>query len=171
MSKKVKQSPMAFMRPKKRRSVTLQDRVTPCACCGYRLSHRHHLFPIAEWGGNNQTIPLCANCHELYHIVFDVIRQYESGVKYLKGRSATFFRYLTQVRPSPDEQMERLISTVQYVLGEQKTAWQEEEQTSRELDKTMLDILPSLFGSVGDDFNDDDFPYSDGTYPRDYKND
>ena len=55
-----------------RRRTTLNERYTPCNCCNYPISHRHHLFEVAIYGESNFTRPLCPNCHELYHIVEDV---------------------------------------------------------------------------------------------------
>jgi hypothetical protein len=53
----------------KRRRTKLWERLTPCDCCGYPISQRHHLITVAEYyGENNYTRQLCANCHELYHI-------------------------------------------------------------------------------------------------------
>lgn len=55
--------------PRKRRRTKLQERLTPCECCGHAVSQRHHVLPVArfgEYGGD--TIHLCANCHEAYHI-------------------------------------------------------------------------------------------------------
>lgn len=54
---------------KQRRPSTVAERMTPCECCGYPVSERHHLVPIAAYGENPHTAQLCANCHELYHIL------------------------------------------------------------------------------------------------------
>ena len=64
---------------KKRRKTKLWERLTPCNCCGYPISQRHHLLTIAEYGReSNYTRLLCANCHELYHIcekaIADILR-------------------------------------------------------------------------------------------------
>lgn len=54
---------------KRRRRPTLQERLTPCACCRYPLSQRHHLLEVARHGENPATVQLCANCHEVYHLI------------------------------------------------------------------------------------------------------
>lgn len=53
-----------------RRPPRIQERLTPCECCGYKLSQRHHLLEVADWGENTATVQLCANCHELYHLLY-----------------------------------------------------------------------------------------------------
>lgn len=53
--------------PRKRRSTRLDERLTPCQACGYVLSQRHHLLPVARYKENEHTAYLCANCHEAYH--------------------------------------------------------------------------------------------------------
>lgn len=51
-----------------RPSVSVQDRMIPCACCDYPISERHHVVPFSEWG-DGIVLSLCANCHELWHII------------------------------------------------------------------------------------------------------
>lgn len=53
----------------KRKRVSLKERTTPCECCGFPLSQRHHLLAVAEFGDTDATAQLCANCHDLYHII------------------------------------------------------------------------------------------------------
>ena len=53
----------------RRRAPKLSERITPCAACEYPFSQRHHLDPVRYSGENNDTVQLCANCHELYHIL------------------------------------------------------------------------------------------------------
>lgn len=55
--------------PRKRRGTRLSERLTPCFCCAYPISQRHHLFPAARYGETGKTVALCANCHEAYHIL------------------------------------------------------------------------------------------------------
>lgn len=50
----------------KRRKATLNERLTPCECCGWLISTRSHLLPVSEFGDNEYTMPLCPNCHDLY---------------------------------------------------------------------------------------------------------
>ena len=54
-----------------RRNRTEKERLTPCECCGYPISQRHHLLDYAYHGENDFTAQLCANCHELYHLLFN----------------------------------------------------------------------------------------------------
>lgn len=52
-----------------RRRTTLNERTTPCACCRYPISHRHHPIGVAETGESRHTLQFCPNCHELFHLV------------------------------------------------------------------------------------------------------
>ncbi|MDX2160779.1 MAG: hypothetical protein SF162_05590 [bacterium] len=62
-----------YQRLKKRRRPTYKERVTACSACGYPASHRHHLWDVAMHGENNVTIQLCANCHELHHLLYNAL--------------------------------------------------------------------------------------------------
>lgn len=62
-----------YKRLKTRRRPTYHERTTPCAACGYPSSHRHHLWDIATHGENKVTIQLCANCHELHHLMYNAL--------------------------------------------------------------------------------------------------
>ncbi len=55
-----------------RKKTSLKNRLTPCQCCSYPISQTHHLLDIATYGDNNFTYQLCANCHELYHLIEQV---------------------------------------------------------------------------------------------------
>jgi hypothetical protein len=57
----------------RRRRATDQERMTPCSACGYPASHRHHLWDIATHGENQVTVQLCANCHELHHLMYNTL--------------------------------------------------------------------------------------------------
>lgn len=54
--------------PRKRRSTTLAERLTPCECCGHPITERHHFMPFKRHGDGGVTAQLCANCHDAYHI-------------------------------------------------------------------------------------------------------
>lgn len=54
----------------RRRQSSRYERLTPCWCCEWPISERHHLLEVARYGENNHTVQLCANCHELYHIIY-----------------------------------------------------------------------------------------------------
>ena len=62
-----------YQRIKKRRRPTYTERITACTACGYPSSHRHHLWDIAMHGENKVTIQLCANCHELHHLLYNAL--------------------------------------------------------------------------------------------------
>ena len=54
----------------RRKKATRRERITPCEWCEHPLSQRHHLLPVSIYGDEQKYIlRLCANCHELYHIV------------------------------------------------------------------------------------------------------
>lgn len=53
----------------KRRRITLEERMMPCECCGHPLSQLHHQLPIEYYQDNDKTRHLCANCHELFHLM------------------------------------------------------------------------------------------------------
>jgi hypothetical protein len=62
-----------YRRLKRRRRPTFKERVTACSACGYPASHRHHLWDVAMHGENKVTIQLCANCHELHHLMYNTL--------------------------------------------------------------------------------------------------
>lgn len=55
----------------RRRKIGIDERLTPCQFCGHPISQKHHALPVSIFGENKFTLQLCANCHELYHIVQD----------------------------------------------------------------------------------------------------
>lgn len=63
----------AYRLRRKRRRATVKERLTPCSACGYPVSHRHHLWSLEAHGENAVTIQLCANCHELYHLLYNAL--------------------------------------------------------------------------------------------------
>jgi len=62
-----------YRQRRQRRRATIKERLTPCFACGYPSSHRHHLWTLEAHGENEVTIQLCANCHELYHLFYNVL--------------------------------------------------------------------------------------------------
>jgi ribosomal protein L37E len=62
-----------YRRLMRRRRITDQERMTACSACGYPLSQRHHLWDIATHGENPVTVQLCANCHDLHHLLYNAI--------------------------------------------------------------------------------------------------
>jgi hypothetical protein len=79
-----------------RRSTRLDERLTPCQACGYVLSQRHHLLPAARYGESGQTVSLCANCHEAYHLLergWIDIRAKRSNTRAIRLYSALWTAY------------------------------------------------------------------------------
>lgn len=64
-----------------RRAVKLHERTVPCLCCNYPITQRHHLLPFAIYGENGMTVQLCANCHELYHLIENWTRESAKSVR------------------------------------------------------------------------------------------
>jgi ribosomal protein L37E len=62
-----------YQREHKRRRPTYRERLQACSACGYPSSHRHHLWELAMHGENQVTIQLCANCHELQHLMYNAL--------------------------------------------------------------------------------------------------
>lgn len=62
-----------YRKAMRRRRPTRRERQTPCSACGYPVSHRHHLWDIATHGENAVTVQLCANCHELHHLLYNTL--------------------------------------------------------------------------------------------------
>lgn len=100
-----------------RRKARLDERLQPCQCCLHPISQRHHLFEVAVWGGNEQTVPLCANCHELYHVIIYAGQGGERARKVLAHVEKTwgrddprlrFLRLLHDAAAAAQEQMEKL---------------------------------------------------------------
>ncbi|MBK8025610.1 MAG: hypothetical protein IPK19_30520 [Chloroflexi bacterium] len=58
---------------RRRRRPRFQERVKACSGCGYPTSQRHHLWDVATHGENKVTIQLCANCHELHHLMYNAL--------------------------------------------------------------------------------------------------
>lgn len=54
----------------RRRPPTMAERLTPCACCQFPLTHRHHILEFATHGETPLVCQLCPNCHELFHIAY-----------------------------------------------------------------------------------------------------
>jgi hypothetical protein len=96
-----------LFRTSRRRKPSRQARLTPCECCGFPLSQRHHLAPFAENGETDQTMQLCANCHELYHLIYRVyVEKSEASVQLLgqlliknADRSSLFRRVFSFLYP------------------------------------------------------------------------
>ena len=35
------------------------------------MTQQHHILPVEYFGDNGAIVPLCPNCHQLYHILYD----------------------------------------------------------------------------------------------------
>jgi ribosomal protein L37E len=62
-----------YQRDRRRRRASYRERISPCSACGYPSSQRHHLWDVATHGENRVTIQLCANCHELQHLMYNAL--------------------------------------------------------------------------------------------------
>jgi ribosomal protein L37E len=62
-----------YQRDRKRRRASYRERTISCSACGYPASQRHHLWDIATHGENRVTLQLCANCHELLHLIYNAL--------------------------------------------------------------------------------------------------
>jgi ribosomal protein L37E len=81
-----------YRRIKQRRRPTFKERLTACSACGYPTSHRHHLWDMAGHGENRVTIQLCANCHELHHLMYNVLARDSAYSKKLLAHILFSFR-------------------------------------------------------------------------------
>ena len=54
----------------RRKRPSVKERMTPCEVCGHPLSQRHHMMPFTDYGEVDWVAHLCANCHELWHLVY-----------------------------------------------------------------------------------------------------
>lgn len=113
----------------KRKKPSIEQAATPCACCGYPLSQRHHLLPFAQWGEVAITVQLCPNCHAFYHLIDKVGDELPSSND-TRGRLiawAQMYR-LEQLRPDDARWLRGLWARLQCVLFE----YEETGHASRE---------------------------------------
>lgn len=109
----------------KRKYVNKRDRLIPCSCCGYPISQRHHLLQVHEYGENNHTKQLCANCHELYHLIYSAVKNWGKTERCYKesngGVSFTRSQWVwTQLLQSPfknDERFTKITNLVHEIMG------------------------------------------------------
>ena len=69
-----------------RRPPTITERLTACECCNYPISQRHHLLDVAHYGEHEYTKQLCANCHELFHLIYKAITIYSMPTNKLTNK-------------------------------------------------------------------------------------
>lgn len=110
-----------YRRLKRRRRPTLKERMTACSACSYPMSHRHHLWDIAMHGENKVTVQLCANCHELHHLIYNaLVRDSEYSRKLVWH---VMFSGQVQV---PLETVEKIVAWVKAtILYEADNGWAE----------------------------------------------
>jgi hypothetical protein len=59
----------------RRKPNSIHTRMYPCICCAHPISQRHHLLPFADYGENDYTVQICANCHEIFHLLDNFANQ------------------------------------------------------------------------------------------------
>lgn len=47
-----------------------QDRLLPCVCCAWPITESHHILLQSKYG-EGERVRLCANCHDLFHLLTD----------------------------------------------------------------------------------------------------
>lgn len=131
---------------KRRKKVSIHNRLTPCFCCGYPISQRHHLLHFAEWGDLFGTIQLCANCHELYHLIFEVFQEAGKG-NTRTGRSAVLINQLTRLWGTDDKR-------IQYLANIAEAALDAQEKLRKDRDRLTWQLIGAFFGGEDDETED-----------------
>lgn len=121
-----------YRRQRRRRRPSYSERTKACAACGYPASHRHHLWDIATHGENEVTVNLCANCHELHHLIYNVLAK-DSDY------SRKLLLHMLDSNRIPYVAVERLLgwclATMRYEI---KNGWLEPYKVSAEWIETQL---------------------------------
>ncbi len=110
----------------RRRRPTHKERMTACAACGYPVSHRHHLWDIATHGENAMTVQVCANCHELYHLMYHALARDSHYSRKL------VIHILSSGRVPPDVAQQVLDWCRATLRYEARSGWLEPHKTSDE---------------------------------------
>jgi ribosomal protein L37E len=130
----------------RRRRSTDRERMLPCSACGYPISQRHHLWDIATHGENRVTVQLCANCHELHHLMYNAVAR-DSAY------SQKLIRHLLAAGQPPPEAVIRIYSWLRAILSyEIESGWLESYKLSDLWIEDRLgwrDYLNSLPSAVG----------------------
>lgn len=65
-----------------RRKTSIDEIITPCECCGFLISQRHHILDFAIHGESNMQIYLCPNCHYMLHVCikYNVYKKKHAGI-------------------------------------------------------------------------------------------
>lgn len=121
-----------YQRLRRRRRPTFRERITSCSACGYPTSHRHHLWDIAMHGENQVTIQLCANCHELHHLMYNALARESTYSR--KLLTHTLFSY--RIEPAI---IEKILGWCRATLRyEAENGWIETYKASDEWVEAML---------------------------------
>lgn len=115
---------------KRRRCARLPERLRNCECCNYPISQRHHLLDVALFGENQYTRQLCANCHELYHIIFRCFTMCESGLSDPKNRSAALLDKVGRAWGTDDDRIKYLVDLTNLVIKARLQIIEEENKKS-----------------------------------------
>ncbi|MCC6612084.1 MAG: hypothetical protein IT320_01335 [Anaerolineae bacterium] len=115
-----------YRRDRQRRRPTFRERTTPCAACGYPASHRHHVYDVATHGESERTVALCANCHELQHLIYNALVNESDYSRKLVNH----IMYSERVEPATVEQvLEYCRATIRY---EAQQGWVTADKASEE---------------------------------------
>src|SRR5262245_27994143 len=120
----------------RRRSPKLGERITPCQCCGYPISQRHHLLGYAQFGESGHTRQLCANCHELFHIIDQVVRE-NSKDRLPDTRSARLIRAVLHAWGKDDPRIVYLCELINLTQHDRQREWDH---------RLMMFALDTFFG-------------------------
>lgn len=94
--------------PYQRKRVSVKHRITPCKWCRFPISQRHHFLPVSEYGENDITVQICANCHEIYHIIHTCLTKQTPS-------SMTKYIALTVHLGENDKRLQRALHWVKYL--------------------------------------------------------
>lgn len=125
-----------------RRRTRMDERITPCDCCGYPLSHRHHLLDFAGFGETPYTKQLCANCHDLYHICERAVNDiYLAGPnKKAKTRSVICLNHFVYCHPDGQSRLDYMLDLIRLVNKAKQEIKQEHDKQSANALKWFLEM-------------------------------
>jgi len=97
------------------------------------------MLDVSLFGENKYTRQLCANCHELYHIIFKCFTMDESGYNDPSNRSMALLDKIGRSWGEKDSRILYLIELVNLVIKARL-------EIKKEEDNTVLSILNSFIG-------------------------
>lgn len=124
---------------RRRRTAKLNERLQGCECCNYPISQRHHMLDVALFGENDYTRQLCANCHELYHIIFKCFTMHESGFNDPNNRAAALLDKVGRAWGESDSRIMYLIDLVNLVIKARV-------EIGKDQDKMAMSIMDVFLG-------------------------